>query len=65
MNNVGKWFGYNYENKNAISIMSQEEIQVKLRTIPEKKPFAYKNINSSSIRLHQNTNLTTEQEKSN
>lgn len=64
MDNVGKWFGYNYENKTAIPIISQEKIQVKLRTIPE-KPFAYKNINSSSIRLHQNTNLTTEQEKSN
>lgn len=58
MLNVGKWFGYNYENKNAIPIMSQEDLRTQLRYIPEKKPDAYKNINNSSIRFPQNTNLT-------
>lgn len=61
--NIGKWFGYNYENKSAVDITStpiptQDEIRSQLRNPIEKKPDGYKNTQSSGIRFLQNTNLS-------
>lgn len=61
MLNIGKWFGYNYENKTAVSATSlptQDEIRTQLRNPIETKPDGYKNSQSSSIRFLPNTNLT-------
>ena len=58
--NISKWFGYNYENKSAINVSTNEE---QIRSQPkkplEKKPDGYKSINSSemTVRFLPNTNL--------
>lgn len=57
MLNIGRWLGYTYENKTA-TLPTQDEIRSQLRNPIESKPTGYKNINSSAIRFHQNTNLT-------
>jgi hypothetical protein len=57
MLNIGKWFGYTYENKTAIiktgtTLMSPDEyIIVEIRNPSNKKPDAYKSINASSVRV--------------
>lgn len=66
MLNIGKWFGYAYENKTATytyksgtTLMSPDEyIMVEIRNPSDKKPDAYKSINSSSVRFQKTTNLT-------
>lgn len=63
MLNIGKWFGYNYENKSAVNpvavpLPSQDEIRSQLRNPNETKPDGYKNSQSSSIRFLPSTNLT-------
>lgn len=63
MLNIGKWFGYNYENKSAVNpvsipLPSQDEIRSQLRNPIERKPDAYKSSQSSGARFLQNTNLT-------
>lgn len=60
MLNIGKWLGYTYENKTAMTIgaLSQDELRSQLRNPIEKKPDGYKNVNSSAIRFQPATNLT-------
>ena len=63
MLNIGKWLGYNYENKSAVNLVAtplptQDEIRSQLRNPIETKPDGYKNSQSSSIRFLPNTNLT-------
>lgn len=62
MLNIGKWFGYTYENKNAVPIgvipqLTQDEIRRQLRYPIESKPDGYKSSQSSSVRFLENTNL--------
>lgn len=47
------------QNQNAIPIMTQDQLRSQLRNPIERKPDAYKNSQSSSVRFLENTNLTS------
>ena len=48
---IGKWLGYNYDNKSAINIVKpQDEIRFQENS-QYSKPDGYKNVNSSSVRF--------------
>lgn len=49
--NIGKWLGYNYENKEAIPITNPQPKRSQPSKPMETKPDGYKNIHTSAIRF--------------
>ena len=49
--NIGKWLGFNYENKEAIPITNPQPKRSQPSKPMETKPDGYKNIHTSAIRF--------------